>query len=124
MKTLGKWMAQCCTFFFFFGPFSKTTLLSEELQNISRKGSPLCFPTNPHKHLPSLISCCILQHLGTSTTHFLMFYMLIVYIVSLMTLLDSQIHVDKDVLLFNDESKISRIKDAWNSAGLHTVTKE
>lgn len=41
-----------------------------------------------------------------------------------MTLLESQIHVNKDVLLFNDEPNISRTKYSWNRVGLNTVTKE
>lgn len=53
-----------------------------------------------------------------------MCYMLIVHIVSLMILLESQIHVDKDGFLFNNESKKSRTKDAWDSVGIHTVTEK
>lgn len=43
---------------------------------------------------------------------------------TLIALLECQIYVNKDVLLFNDEPNISRTKYTWNSVGLNTVTKE
>lgn len=76
------------------------------LRNSGASPEKDCFCCIPQisisKTYPPLISCCFLHHVGISTTHFLLYYMLTVCI--LMTPLQTQIHVKKKVvLLLNDE---------------------